>query len=115
MDKLDLIVQKLHEIEIVLTKNTESLIIHEKRTDLAESKLEVLNTRIDELKEKEMDQFKELTVSIQDKFEEIQNKIAPIKTHVEVMDKVFNIVWKVIIPCVIGFIGLLYKIGWIKV
>ena len=114
-NKLDSVIEKLHDIHIVLSENTQSLIIHEKRTDIAERKLEVLTERIEENKEKEHDQLKQISDSIQQKFDALEVKLSPVKTHVEVMEKVFNILWKVILPCFFGLIGLLYKMGIIKV
>lgn len=113
MEKIDLVIEKLHEIEVTLAKNTESLIIHEKRTDIAEKKLEVLNERIDDLKDRDNEQFKELSNLVKEEVQSINDKISPIKNHVEVLDKTFNIVWKIIIPVFIGFLGLLYKLGFI--
>lgn len=112
--KLDTIIEKIHEMNVTLAENTQSLVIHEKRTDIAERKIEILNNRIDELKEKESVQFKELSDSIQDKFNAIEDQVLPIKIHVEAMDKVFSIVWKVLVPAVIGIFGILYKFGFIK-
>jgi len=114
-NKIETLVDKLHDIHITLTKNTESLIIHEKRTDIAERKIELLNDRIDEMKDRENEQFKELSNLVQEKVESIHEKIQPIKSHVEVMDKTFNIIWKIIIPGVCAIAVALYKLGLIKI
>ena len=112
--KIDTVIEKLHEMNVVLAKNTESLIIHEKRTDIAEKKLEALNDRIDEIKDKEHEQFKELSELVQDKVTSIHEKIAPIKNHVEVLDNTIKFIWKYVIPSVVGIFALLYKLGVIK-
>lgn len=113
--KLEAVIDKLHVMNVTMARNTESLIIHEKRTDIAERKMESLNGRIDDLKDRENKQFKELSEYVQEKFCSIEDKISPIKTHVEVMSKVFNLVWKVIIPCFVGVLGILYKVGVLKI
>lgn len=47
--KLDAIVDKLHQMNITLTRNTDSLEIHEKRTDIAEKKLDAYEERLDKI------------------------------------------------------------------
>ncbi len=113
--KLELILDKLHDIDITLAENTKSLIIHEKRTDLAERRIETMNERIDELKDRENEQFEKLGKSVEDKFSAIEEKILPIKNHIEVLDKVFGLMWKVIIPSLAAVVGALYKFGIISI
>lgn len=47
--KLDAIVDKLHSIDVTLVRNTQSLEIHEKRTDIAEQKLDAYEVRLDKI------------------------------------------------------------------
>jgi hypothetical protein len=113
--KLESIIERLHEMNVTLAENTKSLIVHEKRTDIAERKMELLNDRVDSLKEDEHAQFKELTQIVDRKFGELEAKLTPIKNHVEVLDKVFGMVWKIIIPCILTSVGILYKFGILKI
>ena len=113
--KLESIIERLHEMNVTLAENTKSLIVHEKRTDLAERKMEILNDRIDSLKSDEHAQFKELTQTVDRKFTDLESKLNPIKNHVEVLDKVFGMTWKVIIPGLVAAIGILYKLGVLKI
>jgi len=98
-DKLDKIAEKLQETNIVLAENTKSLIIHEKRTDIAENKLNLLEV-----------QFKEYIARDSVLLQEIEEKLEPIHTHVTAM----NIVLKYIIPAVGGLLVFLFKIGVLK-
>ena len=113
-NKLDAVVEKLYEMNVILAKNTESLIIHEKRTDLAEKKIETLNERIDEIKDRENEQFRELSELVQTKVNSIHEKIAPIKNHVEVLDNTFKFIWKFVVPSIVGVFAILYKFGYLK-
>lgn len=113
--KLDSIVNKLHEMNLVLSKNTESLITHEKRTDIAERKMEILNARIDEIKDKEKEQFAELHDDVHEQIEKLNDQITPIKIHVESVEKVISMIFKVVIPCFVGILALMYKLGWIHI
>lgn len=45
-DKIDLLIDKHHELHVQLVRNTDSLIVHEKRTDLAEKRLEHVEEHI---------------------------------------------------------------------
>jgi hypothetical protein len=45
-DKLDKIVEKLHGIELQLTRNTDSLEIHEKRSDINEQEIELVQKEV---------------------------------------------------------------------
>jgi cob(I)alamin adenosyltransferase len=51
--KLDSIVEKLHDINITLIRNTDSLEVHEMRTDIAEKKLSLYEDRLDQLEAKD--------------------------------------------------------------
>lgn len=113
-NKLDAVVEKLYEMNVILAKNTESLIVHEKRTDLAEKKIETLNERIDEIKDRENEQFRELSELVQTKVNSIHEKIAPIKNHVEVLDNTFKFIWKFVVPSIVGVFAILYKFGYLK-
>ena len=97
--KLDKITEKLQETNIVLAENTKSLIIHEKRTDIAENKLNLLEV-----------QFKEYIARDSVILEEIETKLEPIHTHVTAM----NIIFKYIIPAIGGLLVFLFKIGVLK-
>lgn len=112
--KLEAIIEKLHDMNVTLAENTQSLIIHEKRTDLAERKIEVLNSRIDELKDRENEQFKELTAEVKSTFKSLEEQILPVKIHVETMEKILNIVFKYIVPGLAGLATLLYSLGILK-
>lgn len=113
--KIDTLIDKLHETNVILARNTESLIIHEKRTDLAERRIENLNNRIDDLKDIENEQFKDLTKYVESEFDKFNAKLEPVKNHVEVLDKTIKFIWKVIVPSVVAIFGLLYKFGIIKI
>jgi hypothetical protein len=45
-DKIDLLIDKHHDLHVQLVRNTDSLIVHEKRTDLAEKRLEHVEQHI---------------------------------------------------------------------
>lgn len=47
--KLDVIVDKLSDLNVTLARNTQSLEIHEKRTDIAEQKLDSYEKRMDKM------------------------------------------------------------------
>lgn len=98
-EKLDKISDKLEEIDEVLSENTTSLIIHEKRTDIAENKLNLLEV-----------QFKEYIARDSALLKEIEVKLDPIHTHVAVV----GIVFKYIIPAVAGLLVFLFKLGILK-
>ena len=113
--KLEDIIEKLHEQTIILSKNTESLIVHEKRTDLAERKLDLLAAQINELRNKEIEKFAELEGEINNKLTKLNDQMTPIKVHVDSVEKVIAIFFKYIIPCFVGLLALMYKIGWLSI
>lgn len=45
-EKFDTITDKLHDINVTLTRNTDSLEIHERRTDIAEQRLEEFQKKL---------------------------------------------------------------------
>jgi hypothetical protein len=45
-DKIDLLIDKHHDLHIQLVRNTDSLIVHEKRTNLAEKRLKHVEEHI---------------------------------------------------------------------
>lgn len=47
--KLDAIVNKLHEVNITLIRNTDSLELHERRTDIAEKNLKSYELRLEQV------------------------------------------------------------------
>jgi hypothetical protein len=98
-EKLDKLTDKLHETNVTLARNTESLIIHEKRTDLAEQKLSLLEKEFSEHSKKD-------DIILND----IQLKLAPIHSHVQLV----NIVFKYIIPAASGIILFLIKLDIFK-
>ena len=98
-DKIDKIVDKIHETNIVLAENTQSLIIHEKRTDIAEAKLGILEI-----------EFKEYAALDRNMLSELQKQIEPISKHVTII----NTTVKYIIPAAAGILVFLYKIGIFK-
>jgi hypothetical protein len=98
-EKLDKLTEKLHETNVTLARNTESLIIHEKRTDLAEQKLTLLEREFSEHSKKD-------DIVLND----IQLKLEPIYNHVNLV----NIVVKYIIPAVSGIILFLVKLDIFK-
>jgi Skp family chaperone for outer membrane proteins len=98
-EKLDKLTEKLHDTNLILAENTKSLIIHEKRTDIAEKKLEIVQQRLDRQMEREGGILRE-----------IDQKIAPIKTHVDMV----NLTFKYIIPTISAAVLFFYKLGILK-
>jgi CII-binding regulator of phage lambda lysogenization HflD len=98
-EKLDKITDKLHETNTILAENTQSLILHEKRTDLAEKKIEIVQLRLEKQLEKEGGILKE-----------IEEKLSPIKEHVTIV----SIVFKYIIPTIAASTLFLIKLGIVK-
>jgi hypothetical protein len=98
-DKLDKLADKLQETNIVLAENTQSLIIHEKRTDLAESKLSLLEV-----------QFKEYAARDSVILREIEQKLEPISNHVNIV----HVIFKYVLPSIAAILVFLYKIGILK-
>lgn len=98
-EKLDRLTEKLHETNIILAENTQSLILHEKRTDLAEKKIEIVQQRLETQLQKENGILRE-----------IEEKLAPIKQHVTLV----NLVFKYVIPTIAAIILFLAKLGIIK-
>jgi chromosome condensin MukBEF ATPase and DNA-binding subunit MukB len=98
-DKLDKLTEKLQETNVILAENTKSLIIHEKRTDIAENKLNLLEV-----------QFKEYITRDRVLLDKIETKLEPIHNHVTAM----NIILKYIIPALTGLLVFFFKIGVLK-
>lgn len=98
-EKLDKLSERLQETNVILAENTQSLIIHEKRTDIAEKKLEIVQQRLDRQMERENGILKE-----------IEQKILPIKSHVDSV----NLVLKIVIPTISAMILFFYKLGILK-
>ena len=98
-DKLDKINDKLGEISITLAENTQSLIIHEKRTDIAEQKLALLEI-----------EFKEKSARDELIMDGIERKIEPVHDHVMII----NVVIKYVLPAIAGLIAFLYKFDVFK-
>ena len=98
-EKLDKISDKLHEIHVTLAENTQSLIIHEKRTDIAEKKLSLL-----ELELKERSAINAVAV------DDLEKKIQPIHDHVIVV----NAVLKYVLPAIITVLAFVYKFNILK-
>ena len=94
--KIDAILEKIEEVNRTLDKNTDSLIIHEKRTDLAEHKLKILERELEDLREQESEQIKA-----------INDKLEPVVTHVHAVGWVL----KYIIPACAAIIVAMYKMG----
>ena len=91
-EKLDNITDKLHETNVILAENTQSLIIHEKRTDLAEKKMEILEAKLEKQIDKESIALKE------------------IQEHVSLV----NVIFKYVIPSIAAICLFLFKLGIIK-
>lgn len=98
-EKLDTIIEKLQDQNLTLARNTDSLVIHEKRTDLAEQKLNVL-----ELEYKAHFNKDELVLG------SIEEKLTPIYKHVTLV----NAMVKYVLPAVTAVLAFLFKIGVIK-
>lgn len=98
-DKLDKLAEKLQETNITLAENTQSLIIHEKRTDLAENKLNLLEV-----------EFREYTARDRVVLKDIETKLEPIHNHVTIV----NVLFKYIIPAVAAILIFLFKMNIIK-
>lgn len=94
-EKLDKLVDQLHELNITMAKNTESLIIHEKRTDLSEQ-------RIASVEENMLARQIEFAQIMQN----ITETLGPIKSHVQLV----NFVFKYVIPCVSAVCAFAWKI-----
>src|SRR5574343_603622 len=99
-EKIDVIIDKLHQQNLTLVRNTESLEVHEKRTDIAEQKLGLLEKEFIEHSSKD-----DLVLS------EINTKLTPIYKHVNVV----NVILKYVLPALAGLITFLLKIGFIKI
>lgn len=106
MDKLDKVEQKidkLHEdvveIKTILARNTESLIIHEKRTTLAEARLREI--------ELDMQEHKTYSNTVLD---QITEKLKPINQHITIV----HTLTVYVIPAIAGIIAFFYKIGIIS-
>ncbi len=91
-EKLDTISEKLHDNNVILAENTQSLILHEKRTDLAEKKVYLLEQKLDKQIEREASALKE------------------IQDHVNLV----NFVFKYGIPAIAAILLFLVQFGIIK-
>ena len=98
-EKLDIITEKLHQTNIILTENTQSLIIHEKRTDIAEKNIELVHQRLEKQLEREDNILNEIDV-----------KISPIQEHVLLV----NLVFKYVLPALAAVFLFLVKLEIIK-
>lgn len=98
-DKIDKISDKLNEINVVMAENTQSLIIHEKRTDLAEKKVELVELRLNEQIQKDHQIL-----------HKIDEKLLPIQSHVTLV----NAVIIYILPAIAGILTFLYKLNIFK-
>lgn len=103
MDKFDKLEQKIDklredisETNTILARNTESLIIHEKRTTLAEARLREI--------ELDMQEHKTYTNTI---MEQISEKLKPINQHVTII----HTLTVYIIPAAAGILITLVKLG----
>lgn len=94
--KIDTILEKIEEQNRILEKNTDSLIIHEKRTDLAEHKLKILELELEKLRQQESEEIKAINAQLH-----------PIATHVHAVGWVL----KYIIPAGAAIIVAMYKMG----
>ena len=97
--QLERIVDKQIETTVILAENTQSLIIHEKRTDIAERKLNLLEL-----------EFKTYAEREKAALGAIEEKLNPIHTHVTIV----NVLVKYIIPAAGGILIFLYKMGVFK-
>ena len=97
--KLDTIIEKLQEQNITLARNTDSLIIHERRTTIAEEKLSLLQLEV-----KEQDNMSDLRL---DSLEELIKPIAK-------QSDIFNAAFIYVLPALLTIAGLLIKFGIIK-
>lgn len=97
--QLDRIVDKQMDMTVTLAENTKSLIIHEKRTDIAEKKLSLLEL-----------EFKTYSERDRVSMEAIEKKLTPIHTHVTIV----NVLVKYVIPASAGVLVFLYKMGLIS-
>lgn len=103
MDKFDKLEQKIDklredisETNTILARNTESLIIHEKRTTLAEARLREI--------ELDMQEHKTYTNTI---MKQISEKLQPISQHVSIV----HTLTVYIIPAAAGLVVTLVKLG----
>jgi len=103
IDKVDHKIDKLHEdvieIKTILARNTESLIIHEKRTTLAEARLREIELDIQE--------HKTYSNTI---LQQITEKLKPINQHITIV----HTLTVYIIPAFAAIIAFLFKIGLIS-
>jgi hypothetical protein len=98
-EKIDKISEKLQDINIVMAENTQSLIIHEKRTDLAEKKVELVEMRLNEQIQKDHQILSK-----------IDQKLYPIQAHIDLVQGIF----KYFIPAVAAILTFLYKLEIFK-
>jgi chromosome segregation ATPase len=98
-EKLDKISEKIEDINITMSANTQSLIIHEKRTDIAENRIALTEL-----------QLKEMSTKNKIILENIEEKIQPIYTHVTII----NVIVKYVIPSIAGILVFLFKMDILK-
>lgn len=98
-EKLDKISEKIEDINITMASNTQSLIIHEKRTDIAENRIALTEL-----------QLKEMSTKNKIILENIEEKIQPIYTHVTIV----NVIVKYVIPSIAGVLVFLFKMDILK-
>jgi hypothetical protein len=98
-EKLDKLSDRLHETNIVLAENTQSLIIHEKRTDIAEQKLDLLES-----------EFKKHSATDEVILGDINSKLNPIFNHVTLV----NLTFKYVLPSAVAVLSILFKLGILK-
>lgn len=94
--KIDSVLDEIKQINKTLDKNTDSLIIHEKRTDLAEHKLRLLEIELEKLTEIEQEERKSM-----------HEKLDNVVTHVNAV----NWLLKYIIPAGAAIVVAMYKLG----
>jgi hypothetical protein len=98
-NKIDKLREDISETNNILARNTESLIIHEKRTTIAESRLREI--------ELDMQEHKTQTNYILD---QITDKLKPINQHVTIL----HTLTVYIIPAAAAIIVFLIKLGLIS-
>lgn len=98
-EKLDKLADKIEDINVTMAANTQSLIIHEKRTDIAENRIALAEI-----------QLKEMSTKNKIILENIEEKIHPIYTHVTIV----NVIIKYVIPSIAGILVFLFKMEILK-
>lgn len=93
--KIDKLIDQVNEVNVTLAKNTESLILHEKRTDLAEQRIAHIE-----------DIILQKQVEYDSTLKELIKEISPIKSHVAAIGFTF----KYIIPAFSAASALMWKL-----